>query len=160
MFDFKFTDKSQKITKKMQELGKKTFAERAADRMLEVIESEFRTGETVWGVWAKPAFREGMPLVDKGSLEKSWEKAEEAPGVWVVYSTSPIMPHMEFGIDVIMTDKQRRKLFGFIIPPDKRDESRASGPGMIHVPERPIGRPAFDRTIEDMYGFVKDALKE
>jgi len=156
---YKFTDKSQSITKKMQELEKKTFAERAADRMLEIIDSEFRTSSTVWGVWARPAFREGDPLVDTGTLQESWQKAEEAPGIWIVYSTSSITPHMEFGIDAVMTDKQKRKLFGFIIPKDKRDEGLADGVGMIHVPERPIGRPAYDKTIEDMQGFVKGFFK-
>ena len=159
MFDYSFTDRTPTLTKKMEDLGKKSFAERAADVMLEIIDIEFRTSRTIWGDWEGLKLRDGKPLFDSGELKDSWKKREISPGEWEVFCDSPIGIFMEFGVSMYMTPKQRRKFFGFILPKDKYNPDNLLDSSMIIVPERPMGRPAYEETSLRMKSFLKDEFK-
>jgi len=162
LFEFSFTTRSKTLVDRMKELGEKDFSERAADHMLERIRNEFLTeGESVG--WKKPELRDGRTLIDSSKLMNCWKKREASPGTWEVYADTdeaPYAPYVEFGIDwMVMSEKQRRKLFGYIIPKDKFDETKITGEGVINVEERPMGRPAYEATKSWFSDFIISSTK-
>ena len=155
-FGYSFTDKSSEILDKIDKL--KSFAERAADDFIEIIHNFFDTGQASGRVWELPKLRSGMPLVDTGSLRDSFVKIPIGPSEYEVISTNKAAAWMEYGVIMKMTEKQRAKLFGYIIPKGMFDVKKLKGTGMIKVPERPFFRPAFD-LIEYRYKQFVEAMK-
>ena len=156
-FGYSYKDRSPEILDKIDKA--KSFAEKAADDFIETIHNYFDTGQASGRVWEAPKLREGMPLVDTGSLRDSFIKIPIGPSEYEVISTHKAAPWMEYGINIEETKKmsaaQRAKLFGYIIPKDMFDVKKLEGKNMIKVPERPFFRPAFD-LIEYRYRqFVK-----
>lgn len=152
-FGYSYKDRSPEILDKIDKA--KSFAERAADDFIEIIHNFFDTGQATGRVWEEPKLREGMPLVDTGSLRDSFVKIPIGPSEYEVISTHKAAPIMEYGAVMKMTEKQRAKLFGYIIPKDMFDVKKLKGTGMIKIPERSFFRPAFDLISTRYAQFVK-----
>jgi len=152
-FGYSYKDRSPEILDKIDKA--KSFAEKAADEFIQTLHNYFDTGQASGRVWAPPALREGMPLVDKGSLRDSFVKIPIGPSEWEVISTHKAAAWMEYGIIMKMTPAQRRKLFGYIIPKDMFSVEKLKGTNAIRVPERPFFRPAFDLISTRYEQYVK-----
>ena len=152
-FGYSYKDSSPEILDKIDKA--KSFAEKAADDFIEIIHNYFDTGQAAGKVWELPKLREGMPLVDTGSLRDSFVKIPIGESEYEVISTHKAAPIMEYGAIMKMTPAQRRKLFGYIIPKDMFSVEKLKGTGMIKIPERSFWRPAFDLISTRYAQFVK-----
>lgn len=152
-FSYTYSDRSPEILKKLD--AAKSFAERAADDFIQIIQNSFDTGGSIYGVWEPVKLRKGKPLVDSGDMRNSFIKTQIDPSTFTVHSDHKAAPWMEYGAIIKMSPEQRAKLFGYVIPKNMYSVEKLKGTNTIKIPERSFFRPAFDLVKARYAAFLK-----